>query len=70
VTTWQPASSPTTKRPDCSRVLASIRDVFVRRGLLPNPQRKNKRAGVCFHDIHNRVAARKTARTPVTGGGK
>ena len=40
MTTWQPASSPTTKRPDRSRVLASIRDVFVRRGILPNPKRK------------------------------
>ena len=38
VTTWQPASSPTTNRPDC--VLASIRDVFVRRGILPNPSAK------------------------------
>jgi hypothetical protein len=47
-----------------------IRDVFVRRGILPNPKRKNKRAGVRFYDIHARVAARKPARQPVTAGRK
>ncbi len=29
----------------------AIRDVFVRRGILPNPKRKNKRAGTPFEDI-------------------
>jgi len=29
----------------------AIRDVFVRRGILPNPQRKNLRAGVAFEDV-------------------
>lgn len=52
------------------RNLAVIRDIFVRRGILPNPKRKNKRAGVRFHDIHARVAARKPARQLVAGGGQ
>jgi hypothetical protein len=30
----------------------TIRDVFVRRGILPNPKRGNKRAGVPFSKIH------------------
>jgi Zn-dependent metalloprotease len=29
----------------------AIRDVFVRRGILPNPRRKNRRAGTPFEDI-------------------
>ncbi len=29
----------------------TIRDVFVRRGILPNPKRKNRRAGTPFEDI-------------------
>ncbi len=29
-----------------------IRDVFVRRGILPNPRRKNRRAGRSFEDTH------------------
>jgi hypothetical protein len=52
------------------RNLTVIRDIFVRRGILPNPKRKNKRAGVRFHDIHARVAARKPARQLVAGGGQ
>ena len=28
-----------------------IRDVFVRRGILPNPKRKNRRAGTPFEEI-------------------
>jgi hypothetical protein len=52
------------------RNLAVIRDIFVRRGILPNPKRKNKRAGVRFYDIHTRVAARKPARQLVAGGGQ
>jgi hypothetical protein len=28
-----------------------IRDVFVRRGILPNPQRQGKRAGASFDEI-------------------
>jgi hypothetical protein len=39
-----------------------VRDIFVRRGILPNPKRKNKRAGVRFRDIHDRMAVRKRAR--------
>ena len=31
-----------------------IRDVFVRRGILPNPKRKNRRAGVPFDEITQR----------------
>src|SRR5437870_6797323 len=31
-----------------------IRDVFVRRGILPNPKRKNRRAGVPFDEITRR----------------
>jgi Zn-dependent metalloprotease len=45
-----------------------IRDVFVRRGILPNPKRRNKRAGVRFHDI--RVAKRKPARQLTGKGGQ
>src|SRR5262249_23499564 len=29
----------------------TIRDVFVRRGILPNPKRKNRRAGVPFEVV-------------------
>jgi Zn-dependent metalloprotease len=29
----------------------AIRDVFIRRGILPNPKRKNRRAGTPFEDI-------------------
>jgi hypothetical protein len=47
-----------------------IRDVFVRRGILPNPKRKNKRAGVRFHDIHNHVPARKSTRQLAVKGEK
>jgi Zn-dependent metalloprotease len=36
---------------------AAIRDVFVRRGILPNPRRNGKRAGTPFDDI--RLAVRK-----------
>ncbi|MCI0563972.1 MAG: M36 family metallopeptidase, partial [Nitrososphaera sp.] len=32
-----------------------IRDVFVRRGILPNPKRKGKRAGVRFGEIRGNV---------------
>ena len=32
----------------------AIRDVFVRRGILPNPKRKNNRAGTPFEDIPRR----------------
>jgi Zn-dependent metalloprotease len=32
----------------------AIRDVFVRRGILPNPKRKNRRAGTPFEDIPRR----------------
>jgi hypothetical protein len=46
------------------RNLEVIRNVFVRRGILPNPKRKNKRAGVRFYDIHDRVAARRPVRKP------
>jgi Zn-dependent metalloprotease len=47
-----------------------IRNVFVRRGILPNPKRKNKRAGVRFHDIRDQVAERTPARKPTGKGGK
>jgi hypothetical protein len=30
-----------------------IRDVFVRRGILPNSKRKNKRAGIPFEQLSN-----------------
>jgi hypothetical protein len=32
-----------------------IRDIFVRRGILPNPKRNNKRAGAPFEEIAARV---------------
>lgn len=35
---------------------AAIRDVFVRRGIFPNPRRKNRRAGASFHDSHKHKA--------------
>jgi hypothetical protein len=46
------------------RNVGVIRDVFVRRGILPNSKRKNRRAGVSFHDItnHNRENGRKPSR--------
>jgi hypothetical protein len=28
-----------------------IREVFIRRGILPNPKRQNRRAGTPFEDI-------------------
>jgi Zn-dependent metalloprotease len=34
---------------------SAIRDVFIRRGILPNPKRKNKRAGDPFDDIRSFV---------------
>ena len=35
------------------RHVSAIRDVFVRRGILPNAKRKNRRAGRSFHDIQH-----------------
>jgi Fungalysin metallopeptidase (M36) len=40
-----------------------IRDVFVRRGILPNPKRKNRRAGFRFDDIRAEAAKRRPKRT-------
>jgi hypothetical protein len=40
-----------------------IRDVFVRRGILPNPKRKNRRAGFRFDDIRAEAAKRRPRRT-------
>ena len=40
-----------------------IRDVFVRRGILPNPKRKNRRAGFRFNDIRAEAAKRRPRRT-------
>lgn len=37
---------------------SAIRDVFVRRGILPNAKRKNKRAGTPFAEISTRVRGR------------
>ena len=34
----------------------AIRKVFVQRGILPNTERNNKRAGVRFHEIHEHRA--------------
>ncbi|QHT65332.1 peptidase M36 [Rhodocytophaga rosea] len=39
------------KRLNDGRNENTIRDIFIRRGILPNPRRKNKRAGVPFEDI-------------------
>jgi hypothetical protein len=39
-----------------------IRDVFVRRGILPNPKRKNRRAGFRFDDIRAEAAKRRPKR--------
>ena len=60
----------TDQRLNQGRNLEVIRNVFVRRGLLPNLKRKNKRAGVRFHDSRDRVAARSPARPPAARGGK
>jgi Zn-dependent metalloprotease len=49
------------------RNVAAITDVFVRRGILPNPQRGNKRAGVPFHEIHGQAGKRKPGRRPPNG---
>ena len=35
---------------------SAIRDIFVRRGILPNPRRKNKRAGTSFEEIASNVS--------------
>lgn len=51
------------------RNVETIRNVFVRRGILPNPKRRNRRAGVRFRDIHDGVSARTPARQPAGGGG-
>jgi len=40
----------TDKNLNQGRNVSVIRDVFVRRGILPNPKRKNKRAGVPFEE--------------------
>jgi Zn-dependent metalloprotease len=44
------------------RNVNTIRDIFVRRGILPNAKRKNKRAGVRFDDIHPTVTSRNSVR--------
>jgi hypothetical protein len=49
------------------RNAAAITDVFVRRGILPNPQRGNRRAGVPFEEIYGRPAKRRAARRPKGG---
>ena len=58
--------SPTSKFEDAANALITadgqlnegrnadaIRQVFIRRGILPNPNHGNKRAGVRFHEIHS-----------------
>jgi hypothetical protein len=47
-----------------------IRDVFVRRGILPNPKRKNRRAGFRFHDIRAEAAKRRPRRTMAGSRGR
>jgi len=51
------------------RNVETIRNVFVRRGILPNPKRRNRRAGVRFRDIHDGVSARRAPRHPARKGG-
>jgi Zn-dependent metalloprotease len=41
---------------------AVIRDVFVRRGILPNPKRKNKRAGTPFEEIRKGVRKKRNGK--------
>ena len=45
------------------RNVEAIRDVFVRRGILPNPKRENRRAGFRFDDIRAEAAKRRPRRT-------
>lgn len=47
-----------------------IRDVFVRRGILPNPKRKNRRAGFRFDDIRAQAAKRRPRRTVARSRGR
>jgi Zn-dependent metalloprotease len=44
----------------------TIRDVFVRRGILPNPKRNGKRAGTPFEDIRRSVKPKRAGEAPVT----
>jgi hypothetical protein len=43
---------------NASRNTVAIRDVFIRRGILPNPQKKGKRAGVRFADTGSNATRR------------
>jgi fungalysin metallopeptidase (M36)/peptidase YpeB-like protein len=47
-----------------------LRDVFVRRGILPNPKRKNRRAGFRFDDIRAEAAKRRPRRTVARSRGR
>lgn len=50
------------------RNVGAIRDIFVRRGILPNTKRKNRRAGVSFHDItHHRNGRKPSSRNGNNG---
>jgi hypothetical protein len=53
----------TDQRLNNGRNVDVIRDVFVRRGILPNPKRKNRRAGFRFDDIRAEAAKRRPRRT-------
>jgi hypothetical protein len=46
------------------RNTSDIRKVFVARGILPNPDRNNQRAGITFSAIHANSSAHKPARKP------
>ncbi len=34
--------------------MGAIKDIFIRRGILPNPKRQNKRAGISYAEISKR----------------
>jgi hypothetical protein len=50
------------------RNVERIRDVFVRRGIFPNPDRHDKRAGVRYADIVERSQARAAGPRSVSSG--
>jgi hypothetical protein len=43
---------------------AAIRNIFVARGILPNPKRGNRRAGITFDAIHERRNGSRVRRRP------
>lgn len=52
------------------RNVATITDVFVRRGILPNPRRNNKRAGVPFEEIYRGGRPKGGRQSPARSAGR